>query len=115
LKAKFSVCLDRNRRPIAEAVRDDVLHIGQALVAIATETEQTADRFRQDKTYLDNSGRYFRFNVVRGLKDIGLEDSAKRKEIAAATRQYVRSQEVFKQMQACVGNLTGRSRARRYL
>jgi hypothetical protein len=40
--------------PSLKPFRDEVLHIGQALVAIATETEQTADRFRQDKTYLDN-------------------------------------------------------------
>jgi hypothetical protein len=67
-----------------------------------------AERFRRDKPYLDNSGRYYRFNVVRGLEDIGLEESKKRKEIAAATRRYVESQEVFKQMQAFAGNLAGR-------
>ena len=51
---------------------DDVFHIGETLVAIATEKEQEAERFRQDKSYLDSSGRYVRFNVVRGLEDIGL-------------------------------------------
>lgn len=83
----------------------DILHIGETLVAIATETEQTAERFRRDKAYLDNSSRYFRFNVVRGLEDIGLEESAKAKEIAAATRRYVSSQEIYKQMQVCATNL----------
>jgi hypothetical protein len=80
---------------------DDVFHIGDALLKIATETEQTAEQFRRDKSYFDSRGRYFRFNVVRGLEDIGLEESTKRKEIAAATRRYVESQEIFKQMQAC--------------
>lgn len=94
--------------PSLKAFRDDVLHIGETLIAIATETEQTAERFRQDKSHLDSSSRYFRFNVVRGLEDIGLEESAKRKEIAAATRRYITSQDVFKQMQACAGNLAGR-------
>ncbi|KAF2678494.1 FabD/lysophospholipase-like protein [Lentithecium fluviatile CBS 122367] len=88
--------------------RDDLLHIGKTLIAIATETEQTAERFRQDKTYLDSSNRYFRFNVIRGLEDIGLEESTKRKEIAAATRRYVASQDVYKQMQACASNLASR-------
>lgn len=94
--------------PSLKPFRDDALHIGETLVAIATETEQTAERFRRDKAYLDNSSRYFRFNVVRGLEDIGLEESAKRKEIAAATRRYIASQEVFKQMQICAGNLAAR-------
>jgi hypothetical protein len=94
--------------PSVKPFLDDVLHIGETLIAIATETEQTAERFRQDKSQLDSSGRYFRFNVVRGLEDVGLEESAKRKEIASATRRYITSQDVFKQMQACAGNLAGR-------
>jgi hypothetical protein len=84
------------------------LYIGETLVVIATETEPTAERFRRDKAYLDSSNRYFRFNVVRGLEDVGLEESTKRKEIAAATRRYIASQDVFKQMQACAGNLASR-------
>lgn len=76
-------------------------------MASATEKEQTAERFRQDKSYLDNTGRHYRFNLVHGLVDIGLEES-KKKEIAAATLLYAASQEVFKQMQACAGNLAGR-------
>jgi hypothetical protein len=42
------------------------------------------------------------------LEDIRLEESKKRKEIAAATRRYVGSQKMFKQMQACSGKLAGR-------
>ena len=94
--------------PSLKPFRDDVLHIGKTLVAIATETEQTAERFRQDKSQLDSSGRYFRFNIDRGLEDIGLEESVKKKEIASATRRYITSQVVFKQMQACAGNLAER-------
>jgi hypothetical protein len=91
--------------PSLKFFRDDVLHIGETLIAIATETVQTAERFRQDKSYLDSSNQYFRFNVTRGLEDVGLENSEKKKEIAAATRRYIGSQEVYKQMQACAGNL----------
>jgi hypothetical protein len=86
--------------PSLRPFTDDAIHIGETLVAIATETERTAERFRRDKAHVDD-GRYFRFNVVRGLEDIGLEESAKAKEIAAATRRYVTSQETYKQMQAC--------------
>ncbi|KAH8701243.1 hypothetical protein GQ44DRAFT_832012 [Phaeosphaeriaceae sp. PMI808] len=80
--------------------KDDVLHIGETLVAIATETEQTAERFRREKALLDSTGRYYRFNVVRGLEDIRLEEAKKVKEMAAATRWYIRSQKVYKQMQS---------------
>jgi predicted acylesterase/phospholipase RssA len=94
--------------PSLKPFQDDVFHIGDTLVAIATETEQTAERFYRDKSHLDDRGQYYRFNVDRGLEDIGLEESKKRKEIAAATRRYVGSQGVFKQMQACAGSLAGR-------
>jgi hypothetical protein len=50
----------------------------------------------------------YRFNVVRGLEDIGLEEAKKVKEMAAATRRYISSQEVHKQMQACAGSIAGR-------
>jgi hypothetical protein len=86
--------------PSLKPFRDDILNIEKTLVSIATETEQTAERFRRDKVYLDDSGRYYRFNVDRGLEEVGLEESKKRKEIAAATRRYIGSQGVFKQMQA---------------
>jgi hypothetical protein len=40
-------------------------------------------------SHLNDSGRYYRFKVDRGLGEIGLEESKKRKEIAEATRCYV--------------------------
>jgi predicted acylesterase/phospholipase RssA len=94
--------------PSLKAFRDEVLHIGETLAAIATETEQTAERFRREQALLDSSERYYRFNVVRGLEDIGLEEAKKVKEMAAATRRYISSHEVCKQMQACAGSIAGR-------
>lgn len=94
--------------PSLKPFRDDVFHIGPTLVAIATETEQTAERFRRDKTHLDDTRRYYRFNVIRGLEDIGLEESKKRKDIAAATGRYIESQDIYRQMQACADNIAGR-------
>lgn len=86
----------------------DVFNISAALIALATDTEQTAESFRRDKSYLDDDGRYFRFNVLHGLEDVGLEESKKKEEIAVATRNYVTTQAVFRQMQACGNNLSGR-------
>jgi hypothetical protein len=89
--------------PSLKPFKDDVLHIGKTLVAIATETEQTAEQFRRERGLLDNTGRYYRFNVVRGL-----EEAKKVKEMAAATRRYISSQEVHRQMQACSGSIANR-------
>lgn len=94
--------------PSLKPFKDDVLHIGKTLVAMATETAQTAEKFRRERALLDDTGRYYRFNVVHGLEDIGLEESKKVKEMAAATRRYISSQDVYKQMQACAGSIAGR-------
>ncbi|PSN58604.1 hypothetical protein BS50DRAFT_614817 [Corynespora cassiicola Philippines] len=94
--------------PSLKPFKDDVFHMGETLVAIATETEQTAEKFRRERSHLDGRGQYFRFNVLRGLEDIGLEESKKVKEMAAATRRYIGSQDVSRQMQACAGSVAGR-------
>ncbi|KAI7770703.1 hypothetical protein LZL87_004490 [Fusarium oxysporum] len=91
--------------PALRPVRDDVLGIGATLTNLATETERTAEQFRRDKSSLDDEGRYYRFNVSRGLEDVGLEESKKQREIAAATGRYIESQDVFKQMRACANSL----------
>ncbi|CAG9955926.1 unnamed protein product [Clonostachys rosea f. rosea IK726] len=91
--------------PALKPVRDDVLGIGATLTSLATETEKTAEQFRRDKSSLDDEGRYYRFNVSRGLEDVGLEESRKQREIAAATGRYVASQDVFRQMKACANGL----------
>ncbi|KAL8296146.1 hypothetical protein RB600_001572 [Gaeumannomyces tritici] len=94
--------------PNLKPVRDDALGIWPTLKELATETEKTAQQFHRDKSGLDDEGRYYRFNVDRGLEEIGLEESKKKAEIAAATRRYVESQAVFKQMKACANNLAAR-------
>ena len=94
--------------PSLKPFEDDVLNIGKTLVAIATDTEQIVERFRRDKAYLDKTQRYYRFNVYQRLEDIELEESKRKKEIAAATRRYVESQAVFRQMQAFADSMVGR-------
>jgi predicted acylesterase/phospholipase RssA len=92
--------------PSLKPFQDDALHIGKALIAIATETEQTAERFQRERPLLDNTGGYYRFNVLHGLEDIDLEEEKKAKEIAAATRRYIRIQS--KQIQTCADSIAGR-------
>ncbi|KAI0436973.1 FabD/lysophospholipase-like protein [Xylaria telfairii] len=93
--------------PALKPVRDDVLGIWATLKELATETERTAEQFRRDKSDLDNEGRYYRFNVDRGLEDIVLGES-KKKDMAAATSQYIASQAVFRQMKGCANALARR-------
>ena len=90
--------------PSLKAFQNNILHIHETLTAIAIETEQTAEKFRRAKPQLDETGQYYRFNVAHGLEDIGLEESKKRKEIAAATRRYLELQDMFKRMQTCTDN-----------
>ncbi|KAG5798512.1 hypothetical protein H9Q69_002454 [Fusarium xylarioides] len=63
--------------PTLKPVRDDVLGIRATLTGLATETEKTAEQFRRDKASLDDEGRYYRFNVSRGLEGVGLTESKK--------------------------------------
>lgn len=94
--------------PSLKPFKDDILHIGETLIAMVTETEKTAERFQRERSLLDSTGRYYRFNVLRGLEDIGLEEAKKVKEMAAATRKYISSQDVCKKMQTCAGSIVGR-------
>ena len=94
--------------PSLRPFKGDLISIGESLLAISTETEKTAERFSRDKAGLDNTGRYYRFNVLRGLEDIGLEDSMRKSMIIAATDRYIDSQAVFKQINACADSMSGR-------
>jgi hypothetical protein len=95
--------------PSLTPFKDDLIGIGQSLQKIATETEKTAEQFLRDKFRLDDTGRYYRFNVSRGLENIGLEDSKQMNVIIAATERYIDSQTVFKQIKACAYALSGRT------
>ena len=87
--------------PSLKPFTDDLVSIGHSLLVIATETEKTAERFNRDKSALDDKGRNYRFNVLRGLENIGLEESTRKNVIVAATDRYLESQTVFKQIKAC--------------
>ena len=41
--------------PLLKLFQDDIFYIGTMLIAIATETEQTAEKFQRDKTQLDST------------------------------------------------------------
>jgi predicted acylesterase/phospholipase RssA len=91
--------------PSVGAFGDGFVEIGRTLLAIATDTENTAEIFLRHHSDLDDEHRYFRFNVRRGLEKIGLEDSKQLKTIAAATRKYLESETLMKQLKTCAASL----------
>ena len=95
--------------PSLTSFGDKLWSIGKSLKSIATDTENTAEDFAQDKSELYEQGRYYRFNVIQGLDNIGLEDSKQKGEILEATNRYVKSQDVYSRMRKCANNLVGRS------
>ncbi|RXG41908.1 hypothetical protein VDGE_30596 [Verticillium dahliae] len=95
--------------PAATTFFDTVaIGIWVTLKELVTETEKTAEQFRRDKADLDDDSRYFHFDVILGLKDIGLEESKKQVEIAAVKGRYVALQDVLKHMRACAHGVARR-------
>lgn len=91
--------------PSLTSFNNEITGIVKMLKGIATETENTAEKFARDKRDLGDSGRYYRFNVDRGLEGIGLECTKEKGAISAATGRYIESQIIFKQFVACAGML----------
>lgn len=87
--------------------------VGHTLIRIATDTERTAEAFRNAHWELEEGRQYFRFNVEQGLENIGLEDAAQANTIMAATRHYLDSSGLQRQMQECGRRLVSGSRRRR--
>lgn len=70
-------------------VGDKFWEVAKTLEKLAAETQNTADQFRRDHRDLVWNGKYYRFNVDRGLEAIGLEEYSKISTIVAATRHYL--------------------------
>jgi Patatin-like phospholipase len=87
---------------------DDPVAIGKALLDIALDTENAANEFQKHHTKLYKSGRAFRFNVLRGLEKIGLEDASIQDEIFGVTRKYLQEEEVFNKIELCSEKLKER-------
>ncbi|KAK7423736.1 hypothetical protein QQX98_000926 [Neonectria punicea] len=73
---------------------DNLKEVVNTLKAIATETEQTEKRFFKNGGQLGVGGHYFRFNVNRDLRGVGLDEHQKLDRIEAATEEYLRDPRV---------------------
>lgn len=87
--------------PAARPYGDKFWEIAKSLVAIATESEQTAASFAEVHSDLDDGGRYYRFNVMQGLQGVEVEDAFAKPTIVAATDAYLEDRQVYKKMKAC--------------
>ena len=90
--------------PTLRAFGKSLKKVGVTLIAMATESQKTAQTFQQAHADLDKSKRYYRFNVPGGLSDVGLDEVMKKDTIAAATRDYLEG-EAFDKLADCADQL----------
>lgn len=73
------------------------------LRSLATETEKSEETFADDVKNTELGGSYFRFNVVRGLDKVGLNEASKKDVIEVATTQYLQENTVS--LQKCASQM----------
>jgi predicted acylesterase/phospholipase RssA len=79
--------------------------LGQTVVQIATETENTEKRFIARWAKHFDEKRYFRFNVEQGLQKIGLEEFKKKGVMEAATEGYLTHMAQKFRLRDCIQNM----------
>ena len=79
--------------------------LGQTVVQIATETENTERRFIARWARHFDDKRYFRFNVEHGLQEIGLEEYKKKGAMEAATEGYLTHTAQKFRVRDCIQNM----------
>lgn len=77
------------------------LSIATALANIATDCEKTHDAIERACIDSGTTDRYFRFNVVKGLQKVVLDEWNKAAEIKSSTDAYLRSSQVDEELLGC--------------
>ncbi|KAL9102290.1 MAG: hypothetical protein Q9187_009143, partial [Circinaria calcarea] len=90
--------------PTLRAFGKSLKELGVTLIAMATESQKTAQTFQQAHSELEKSQRYYRFNVPGGLNDVGLDEVKKKDTIVAATKDYLEG-EAFNHLADCARQL----------
>lgn len=75
--------------PYSLPVGNNAWELVETLKKIATKSQDTAERFARDYPKFLNEGKCYRFNVVKGLEDVGLEEHEKSDVVASATNTYM--------------------------
>jgi hypothetical protein len=84
---------------------EDPLAIAKTLLEISTETQTTANEFHRINSDLDDEGKYYRFNVARGLVAIGLEEANEAKRIKEMTDAFLTEQCTYSSIRRCAKTL----------
>ncbi|THZ56907.1 ankyrin [Aureobasidium pullulans] len=95
-------------QPGYKPFEDTILGIGKTLLSIATETEASADKFHRAQSRLFEKKLCFRFNVPRGLGDIGLAETEQIATIKSMTADHLQSEAVQSVLRTCVERLRQR-------
>ena len=82
-------------------------HIVNALVNLSTSSESTHVRVYKEANSHDESAQfpYFRFNVLRGIDEIGLEEWKMGEAMADFTRSYLELPDIKKELGKCAEGL----------
>lgn len=92
--------------PGKKAFEDSMIKfLGQTVVEIATETENTERRFVARWARHFDEKRYFRLNVDQGLQNIGLDEYRKKGAMEAATEGYLTHVAQMFRVRDCIQNL----------
>jgi hypothetical protein len=76
-----------------------------ALAKLATETEDRSNEFRKEHRKLITDNRLFRFNVLHGLADIGLQEHEAIGPIRAHTATYLKKFDTAQDVEQCANAL----------
>ena len=92
--------------PGKKAFEDNMIKfLGQTMVNIAIETENTEKKFIARWAKHFDEKRYYRFNVDQGLQNIGLHEYKKNGAMHAATEGYLTHMAQKFRVRDCIHNL----------
>ncbi len=87
-------------------ITGNLLSLPHRLKEAVTQSEQTNKDFRTENIAMVRNGRLYRFNVLQGLGEIGLEEHKAIPRIATYTDNYLDDPDIFDMISSCVGNLS---------
>lgn len=95
--------------PTSINMGNGLISVAKACSMIATSTERIARQFEADLRASNRhlQGRYFRFNVSKGVEGVRLEEWQKADVMISNTLSYLRRSSTRKELSACVRRLNG--------
>lgn len=94
--------------PHSLPVGNNAWEMVETLKKIATKSQDAAERFARDHPEFLSEGKYYRFNVVKGLESVGLEEHKKSDAIASATNTYMQKDAQINQVKSFCSKINAR-------